>query len=89
MKDCWDLLNIPPDSDKETVKKAYARLAKFYHPEEHPREFVMLQKAFKEALKCVPEKRPAPDVKTQEDQPEQLKKIFEAVNICEAEQPEI
>ncbi|MCI9237197.1 J domain-containing protein [Lachnospiraceae bacterium 50-23] len=88
MKDCWDLLNIPPDSDKETVKKAYARLAKFYHPEEHPREFVMLQKAFKEALKCVPEKRPAPDVKTQEDQPEQLKKIFEAVNICEAEQPE-
>ena len=51
MKDCWDLLNIPPDSDKETVKKAYARLAKFYHPEEHPREFVMLQKAFKEALR--------------------------------------
>ena len=87
MKDCWDLLNIPPDSDKETVKKAYARLAKFYHPEEHPREFVMLQKAFKEALKCAPEKRPAPDEKTQEDQPEQPKKIFEAVNIREAEQP--
>lgn len=87
MKDCWDLLNIPPDSDKETVKKAYAKLAKFYHPEEHPREFVMLQKAFKEALRCAPEKRPAPDAKTQEDQPEQPKKIFEAVNIREAEQP--
>lgn len=87
MKDCWDLLNIPPSSDKETIKKAYARLAKFYHPEEHPREFMMLQKAYKEALKRVPEKQYMPNVEMYEDTSEQSPKTFVQVDIGDAEQP--
>ncbi len=85
MKDCWDLLNISPGSDKETIKKAYARLSKFYHPEEHPKEFMMLQKAYKEALRLAPEKQKPLEAEVYEDKTKQLVQINQPVKSGSAE----
>ena len=30
----WEILGIEPTSDKKTIKRAYAKLLKQYHPEE-------------------------------------------------------
>ena len=35
----WEILGIEPTSDKKTIKRAYAKLLKQYHPEENPEEF--------------------------------------------------
>ena len=32
----YDLLEISPDADEETIKKAYRRLAVKYHPDKNP-----------------------------------------------------
>ena len=31
----WEILGIEPTSDKKTIKRAYAKLLKQYHPEEN------------------------------------------------------
>lgn len=51
MKTIWDWLEIDYTTDKQTIKKAYARQAKKYHPEEKPEEFKQLRNAYKTAMK--------------------------------------
>ena len=47
----WDILGIPPTSDKRAIKKAYAAKCAACHPEEHPEEFDRLHKAYTAAVK--------------------------------------
>ena len=36
MKDCWQVLGIPPTTDADRVKRAYRALIKRYHPDTIP-----------------------------------------------------
>ncbi len=53
MKTIWDWLEIDFTIDKQTIKKAYAKQAKKYHPEENPEEFKQLRNAYKTAMEFV------------------------------------
>lgn len=46
----WEILGIEPTSDKKTIKRAYAKLLKQYHPEENPEEFKQIQAAYQHCL---------------------------------------
>jgi len=46
----WEILGIDPTSDKKTIKRAYAKLLKQYHPEENPEEFKQIQAAYQHCL---------------------------------------
>lgn len=46
----WQVLGIEPTKDKKEIKKAYAKLAKMYHPEENPEEFKQIQEAYQACL---------------------------------------
>lgn len=46
----WEILGIEPTSDKKTIKRAYAKLLKQYHPEENPEKFKQIQAAFQQCL---------------------------------------
>ncbi|EEC90132.1 J domain-containing protein [Holdemanella biformis] len=46
----WEILGIDPTSDKKTIKRAYAKLLKQYHPEENPEEFKQIQAAYQQCL---------------------------------------
>ncbi|MDE6593818.1 MAG: J domain-containing protein, partial [Oscillospiraceae bacterium] len=45
----WKILGIAPTRDIKEIKKAYARLAKQYNPEEKPEEFKRIFEAYKAA----------------------------------------
>lgn len=74
----WNILGIEPTKDIREIKRAYARLAKQYNPEEHPEEFKRIFDAYKSAsalARSVNERRSdpivtitaaAPEVKEQE-----------------------
>ena len=47
----WQVLRIEPTKDKRAIKKAYGAMLKEYHPEENPVEFMIIQKAYKAALR--------------------------------------
>lgn len=46
----WKILGIEPTSDKKTIKRAYAKLLKQYHPEENPEKFKQIQAAYQQCL---------------------------------------
>lgn len=46
----WEILGIEPTSDKKTIKRAYAKLLKQYHPEENPEKFKKIQAAYQQCL---------------------------------------
>lgn len=46
----WEILGIEPTSDKKTIKRAYAKLLKLYHPEENPEKFKQIQAAYQQCL---------------------------------------
>lgn len=46
----WETLGIEPTSDKKTIKRAYAKLLKQYHPEENPEKFKQIQAAYQQCL---------------------------------------
>ena len=48
--DIWNVLGIARTTDIRQIKGAYARQARQYHPEDHPEQFRLLQKAYKAAL---------------------------------------
>ena len=51
--ECFEILNIPIDSDVKAVKKAYAKLVKLHNPEDDPKGYQEIRKAYDEALKVV------------------------------------
>ncbi|POP33803.1 hypothetical protein C3B58_05730 [Lactonifactor longoviformis] len=55
MKNSFEILEILPTTDIRQIKKAYARLASIYHPEEFPKEFQELHEAYEEALRIAKE----------------------------------
>lgn len=42
----YRILQLRPGSTRREIREAYARLAKEYHPEEHPKEFNEIQEAY-------------------------------------------
>lgn len=46
----WEILGIEPTSDKKTIKRAYAKLLKQYHPEGNPEKFKQIQAAYQQCL---------------------------------------
>ncbi|WP_341708462.1 J domain-containing protein [Halopseudomonas sp.] len=46
---CWETLGVEPYSDLRALKRAYARLLKEVHPEEHPEQFMALREAYETA----------------------------------------
>ncbi len=75
-KEAWALLEIPPDSSKRDIRRAYAALAKDCHPEEDPEGFARLQEAYRRALE-------ASGQKEQERERSQLEKSDEQEKISE------
>ena len=51
-KDFYALLGVPKDADEATIKKAYRKLAKQYHPDRNEGDAAAEQK-FKEDRKSV------------------------------------
>lgn len=49
--DIWSILQIERTTDKKKIKRAYARLAAQFHPEEQPEEFQRIYAAYEEALR--------------------------------------
>ena len=47
----YEILGIEKDADKKTIKQAYARLVKQYHPEEQPEEWKRIHDAYELAMK--------------------------------------
>lgn len=48
--DFWRILEMEPTTDIQQIKQAYAVLAKKYHPEQYPEEFLKLRQAYEAAL---------------------------------------
>lgn len=46
----WRLLEIEPTSDVRKIKRAYAKQAAKYHPEEFPEEFQQIRQAYESAI---------------------------------------
>lgn len=46
----WNILDIEPTTDKRTIKRAYAKMAARYHPEEQPEKFQQVYDAYEQAL---------------------------------------
>ncbi|SHI18222.1 DnaJ domain-containing protein [Butyrivibrio fibrisolvens DSM 3071] len=49
-KGYWAILQIESTTDEKAIKRAYAKLSRQYHPQEHPEEFKNLKAAYKEAI---------------------------------------
>ena len=47
---CWDVLEIAATKDARTIKKAYAKKVKQYHPEDDPEGFQQVRAAYEQAL---------------------------------------
>ena len=47
---CWEILGLPEDADKRSVKRQYASLLKRYRPDEDPEGFQRLREAYEQAL---------------------------------------
>lgn len=46
----WQLLDLTPDADERSIKRAYARLLKNHRPDENPDAFQRLREAYETAL---------------------------------------
>lgn len=66
MMNWWQILEIPRESDKQTIKKAYASLLKKYHPEEDPEGYQRLREAYDAALHHFSEEPQIENVSTDE-----------------------
>lgn len=52
-KTCWEILGINTTSNIKEIKRAYARLTKYCHPEDNPKEFMDINNAFVSAMQYV------------------------------------
>lgn len=51
----WELLGITRTTDKKVIRRAYAKLTKQYHPEEHPEMFQKIRDAYQMAMRYADE----------------------------------
>lgn len=81
MSSCWSVLGIQPTPVVVDIKRAYVRLLKITKPDEDPKGFMRLRKAYEDALKEARYLSPdeIPDQNTNEPTAEQKKKIIEIV----------
>ena len=94
----YEILGVDRNADTKTIKKAYAKLVKQYHPEEHPEEWKRIHDAYEQAME--PKEAPntpveTPGSKTQPqiqslsaEQQEKLEDIFVDVESIIREQKE-
>ncbi len=50
MTDPYEVLNLPPDADDETIRRRYLELVRQFTPEHHPEKFAAVRQAY-ESLK--------------------------------------
>lgn len=50
MTNHWQLLELPPDADERSIKRAYARLLKTHRPDENADNFQRLRQAYEASL---------------------------------------
>lgn len=53
----WQILGIEPTNDIESIKSAYAKKSRLYHPETNPEEFQQLHMAYKSIMSRVSERQ--------------------------------
>ncbi|TGG95473.1 hypothetical protein E4656_03350 [Natronospirillum operosum] len=45
----WQVLDVPPDADKRTIRQAYSRLIKIHRPDDAPDTFARIREAYETA----------------------------------------
>ncbi|WP_240344357.1 J domain-containing protein [Paenibacillus sp. SYP-B3998] len=63
---CWIILGIEPTTDISTIKKAYAKKLKIYHPEDDPEGYQKLREAYETARKRAERFTEMPEKSSQE-----------------------
>ena len=53
MKNSWTILGIEPTDNKRTIKRAYAKKLKEFHPEDYPQEFKEIQDAYQSIIQSM------------------------------------
>lgn len=53
----YEILGVDRNADTQTIKKAYAKLVKQYHPEEHPEEWKRIHDAYEQAMELASAKK--------------------------------
>lgn len=81
----WEYLGIEPNSDKRTIKLAYARRAKECNPEDKPDEFMALRQAYEAALEALSAPAAATTPRPSAGPEPQLEPLFEPQPISEAQ----
>lgn len=66
----WEILGIEPTDNQSTIKKAYAKKLKVYHPEDDPEGFQRLREAYDSALVYAKNQfvQPTVNIEYQEDE---------------------
>ena len=81
--DYYDVLQLSPTADQETIDRVYRMLAKRYHPDNHatgnPDKFRLVAEAHR--VLSDPEQRATFDVKREENRASALKTVDEAVDL--------
>lgn len=57
----WEILGIPPDADKNQIKRAYSKLIKENRPDDAPEAFQLIRDAYEQMLENLPDQKGAPD----------------------------
>lgn len=78
-KNIYEILNIDRDADVKTIKKAYAKLVKQYHPEDNPEEWKRIHDAYEQAMQLASGKKQKVDMPS--ESPEQ--ELTSLVNFSE------
>ena len=83
MHNPYEILGIESDADKRTIKHAYAKLVKQYHPEEQPEEWKRIHDAYEQAMELVSAKKQKVSVPVPQNAEEQEWELTNSVNISE------
>ena len=79
----YDILGIDRGADAKTIKRAYAKLVKQYHPEEHPEEWKRIHDAYEQAMKLVSGEKQKVSVPVPQEAAEQEKDLTNPVSNSE------